>query len=261
VLLLAIDTSTLCGSVAVVRGAAAPDAPAVTVLGRAAAAVTTHSEMLLGLVAEALRQAGVAPGALEAVGCGAGPGSFTGLRIGLSTAKGLCLATGAPLVMASSLRALALQAAPQAAGAIVIAVLDAKKGEVYGGFYRGPAAAPTSAEVALPPAAFARHAAGLAAGVPVWFCGDRGGAGAADLQREVLQGRWATAGPGPGTPGAVEVARLCLERLATDGPADLASAVPTYLRPSEAELKRGGPGTEATLDRPGSRPLGWKGRP
>jgi len=240
VLLLALDTATLHGSVAVLRGEAGPDAPAVTVLGRAEAIVTTHSDMLLGLVAEALRQASLAPSALEAIVCGAGPGSFTGLRIGLCTAKGLCLATGAPLVMASSLRALALKAAPQAAGALMVALLDAKKGEVYGGFYRGPAAGPTSPEVAMPPAAFARHAAAVAAGAPVCCCGDRGGAGAVDLEREVPQGRWAGAGPVPDTPGALEVARLGLERLAIHGPDDLASAVPTYLRPSEAELRRGG---------------------
>jgi tRNA threonylcarbamoyladenosine biosynthesis protein TsaB len=233
--LLALDTSTLTASVAVVRGAPGPAAPAVQVLAARAAIVTTHSEMLLGLVEGTLAEAGLAPDALDAVACGAGPGSFTGLRIGLCTAKGLCFALGRPLVLASSLRALALAAAPAAGGRLIVAVLDAKKGEVYGGCYRGPAAAPVVAEVALGPAAFAAHAAAVAAGEPVVLCGD-GAATYAELLAAALPGA-APAGPVV-TPGAVAVARLGLERLFTEGPTELASAAPTYLRPSAAELKR-----------------------
>src|SRR5512146_325786 len=164
--LLVVETATLTASVAVVQGEPGSPGPP-RVLGRAAATVTTHSETLLRLCAAALEQAGLEPAAVDAVGCGAGPGSFTGLRIGLCTAKGLCFATGRPLVMASSLRALALAAAPAAAGALVGAVLDAKKGEVYCGFYRGPEAEPVTDEVALPPAAFAAHAAAVARGAPL----------------------------------------------------------------------------------------------
>jgi tRNA threonylcarbamoyladenosine biosynthesis protein TsaB len=233
--LLAIDTATLRESVAVVRGAPGPAAPAVEVLARREALVTTHSEMLLGLIADAVRDAGLAVGALGAVACGAGPGSFTGLRIGLTTAKGLCFATGRPLVLASSLRALALRAAPAAPDRLVVAVLDAKKGEVYGGFYRGAAALPVAPEVAMAPAAFARHAAEVAAGAPVLLCGDGAATYAAELAA-ALPGA-ASAGPGVATPGAVEVARLGLARLAAEGPADLATAAPAYIRPSEAELK------------------------
>ncbi|MBI5478775.1 MAG: tRNA (adenosine(37)-N6)-threonylcarbamoyltransferase complex dimerization subunit type 1 TsaB [Deltaproteobacteria bacterium] len=243
--LLVIDTATLQASVAVVAGAPTGPVPPVRVLGRAAAAVTTHSETLLSLVAEALRQAGLGPAAVDAVGCGAGPGSFTGLRIGLCTAKGLCYATGRPLVMASSLRALALGVAPGAiraprgaatdtAGALVGAVLDAKKGEVYCGFFRGAVAEPVAAEVAIPPAAFAAHAAAVAAGAPLVLCGS----GVRAYPAEVAAAAGARLLEGSLGPDAVEVGRLCLERLGTRGPVDLATAAPTYMRPSEAEVQR-----------------------
>lgn len=232
--LLVIDTATLQASVAVVAGPPTGPAPAVRVLGRAAATVTTHSEALLTLVAEALRQAGLAPAAVDAFGCGAGPGSFTGLRIGLCTAKGLCFATGRPLLLASSLQALALQAAPTAAGALVGAVLDAKKGEVYCGFYRGAAAEPVTDEVAIPPAAFAAHAAAVAAGAPLVLCGS----GVRAYPDEVAATPGARSLAEPLGPDAVEVGRLCLARLGATGPVDLATAVPTYVRPSEAEVVR-----------------------
>lgn len=98
--LLALDTSTaLCG-VAVWD----------TVSGSAAARreqVTTHSERLLQLISECLAELGLRPAELDGVACGAGPGSFTGLRIGAATAKGLCFALARPLRMVSSLEVMA----------------------------------------------------------------------------------------------------------------------------------------------------------
>jgi tRNA threonylcarbamoyladenosine biosynthesis protein TsaB len=80
-LLLALDTSTLQATAALLRGE--------EVLGEVERRVTTHSERLLVAIDELLRAAGVAVGDLEAIACGRGPGSFTGLRIGMATAKGL----------------------------------------------------------------------------------------------------------------------------------------------------------------------------
>lgn len=98
--LLALDTSTaLCG-VAVWD----------TVSGSAAARreqVTTHSERLLQLIEGCLAELGLRPADLDGVACGAGPGSFTGLRIGAATAKGLCFALSRPLRMVSSLEVMA----------------------------------------------------------------------------------------------------------------------------------------------------------
>ena len=75
----------------------------------------------------------IAPAELAGIACGGGPGSFTGLRVGLSTVKGLALPTGVPLYVVSSLQALALDILAARDGAAVTAVpcLDAGKGEVY----------------------------------------------------------------------------------------------------------------------------------
>ena len=81
-----------------------------------------------------------APRDLDAVAIGAGPGSFTGLRIGMATAKGIAFAAECPLWAVSSLAALA-HAAGRDPDAIVVAVLDARRGEVYAGAYRATAIA------------------------------------------------------------------------------------------------------------------------
>lgn len=87
-----------------------------------------HTGALLALAEEALVAAGVARGDLERIGVGVGPGGFTGLRIGIATARGLAQGLGVPLVGVSSLRALAEGAAP---GGPVLAVLDARRGEAF----------------------------------------------------------------------------------------------------------------------------------
>lgn len=119
--ILAIDTSTLTAGVALLDGEQVTERRE---------RVTIHSERLLPMIDEVMR--GVAPKELDAVACAAGPGSFTGLRIGLATAKGLCFASGKPLVLVSSLAALAARA-PE--GSKVCATIDAYKGEVYAGIF------------------------------------------------------------------------------------------------------------------------------
>jgi tRNA threonylcarbamoyl adenosine modification protein YeaZ len=98
--ILAIDTSTLTASAAVVTLAGAP----LAVIG---GDPDVRTERVLELCEQALAQAGVARTALTAIAVGAGPGSFTSLRIGLATGKGLAYALGVPLWLASSLAALA----------------------------------------------------------------------------------------------------------------------------------------------------------
>jgi tRNA threonylcarbamoyladenosine biosynthesis protein TsaB len=94
----------------------------------------THSRHLLRLIDMVLQAAGVDIAAIDAWAVGRGPGSFTGLRIGLSTVKGLAMATGKPVVAVSSLRALAYGAI--GAPAWVCPMLDARKTEVYWALYR-----------------------------------------------------------------------------------------------------------------------------
>ncbi|UGS37411.1 tRNA (adenosine(37)-N6)-threonylcarbamoyltransferase complex dimerization subunit type 1 TsaB [Capillimicrobium parvum] len=91
-----------------------------------------HAQQLLPLARAALAHAGLGFGDVGRIAVGLGPGSFTGLRIGLATARALSLGSGAELAGVSTLEALALPAArEQPAGATVAAVLDARRGEVF----------------------------------------------------------------------------------------------------------------------------------
>jgi tRNA threonylcarbamoyladenosine biosynthesis protein TsaB len=124
--LLCLDTSTSTARVAIVDGEGAA-------VARAEATAERHSAHVLKLCDEVLRAAGLRPDGLDGIAVGGGPGSFTGLRVGLSVAKGLALATGKPLLLISSLQALALDIALHAASsaAVVVPCIDAGKGEVY----------------------------------------------------------------------------------------------------------------------------------
>ena len=94
-----------------------------------------HASRLLVLVEQALAQAGVEWGDVDRIAVGVGPGGFTGLRIGIAPARALAQARGLPLVPVGSLEALA--AGAEATG-VVAAVLDARRGEVFGGAWSGP---------------------------------------------------------------------------------------------------------------------------
>ncbi len=94
----------------------------------------THSRHLLAMIHQVLSDVRLSVSDLDGFGVVRGPGSFTGLRIGISTVKGLCAATGKPLAGVSSLDALAFPFAFYEG--TVCALLDARKGEVYGESYR-----------------------------------------------------------------------------------------------------------------------------
>ncbi|HWQ85474.1 tRNA (adenosine(37)-N6)-threonylcarbamoyltransferase complex dimerization subunit type 1 TsaB [Brevundimonas sp.] len=101
-----------------------------------------HSERLAGFARDAMAQAGLAFGAIDRIGVTVGPGSFTGLRVGLAFAQGLGAALGRPVVGLSSLDALAASAPSGPAAALI----DARRGQVYARFWRdgvprGPAEA------------------------------------------------------------------------------------------------------------------------
>jgi tRNA threonylcarbamoyladenosine biosynthesis protein TsaB len=146
---LALDTSTPVASVAL----SVDDE-----VYERAEQVTTFSERLMAMIDELFTEAGVRPSSLNAVVCGAGPGSFTGLRMGLSTAKGLCLGTGCRLLLISSLEALAAQVP----GGTVLAAVDAFRGEIYAALYRDGVEVkePFSALPAVLHATTATHAIG-----------------------------------------------------------------------------------------------------
>ncbi len=132
-----------------------------------------HTTRLLELIVEVLGDSGVGFADLDRIAVGIGPGTFTGLRIGVSTARALAAARGLPLVGVSTLRSLAHRASGAAAGRdrAVLAVLDARRSEVFAagwlpGDVADPAARPLLAPAALAPEALA---AASPAPAPGWL--------------------------------------------------------------------------------------------
>lgn len=93
----------------------------------------SHAEKLHVYIDEILKEAKITSNQLEAIAVSKGPGSYTGLRIGVSTAKGLCFALDKPLISVSTLKALALQV--QAKSGVIVPMLDARRLEVYSAIY------------------------------------------------------------------------------------------------------------------------------
>lgn len=94
----------------------------------------THSETLLPMVGSVLRKAGIGLSDLECVAVSSGPGSFTGLRIGISCVKGLCDGAGVPCVGVSTLEAIAYNFV-QIDG-VICACMDARRNQVYNALFR-----------------------------------------------------------------------------------------------------------------------------
>jgi tRNA threonylcarbamoyladenosine biosynthesis protein TsaB len=139
---LGIETSTSQASVALLESGK-------VVLERAHARPKQSAERLLPLIAELLSEAGWARTSLERIGVSVGPGSFTGLRVGIACAQGLSLGLGVPLVGVTSLRAMA-RAVPDSVPGVRCAVLDARRSEVFVGAYEaGPRAAEALQPLAL----------------------------------------------------------------------------------------------------------------
>ncbi len=94
----------------------------------------THSQTLLPMIAQILEAVGVTPAELDAIAVSKGPGSFTGLRIGAATAKGLGQAIGCPLISVPTLEAMAMQA--YGYPGVIVPMMDARRNQVYTGIYR-----------------------------------------------------------------------------------------------------------------------------
>jgi tRNA threonylcarbamoyladenosine biosynthesis protein TsaB len=232
--LLAIDTADRTAGVAILAGGQ-------VVAEYVETSAYRHSERLFALIDEALRSAGLARSDLNAVAVTTGPGSFTGLRVGLATAKGLAFALGLPLVAVSTLEALARGAMPFPG--LLLPMLDARKRQVYAGAFRGRDGYPL-----LPPAAWfpAKLAAELAPTThPILALGSGLGpyrALFADALGERLLCAPETRWPVP----PAQVALLAGEALARGEGRNPAAVSPVYLRKSEAEEARGTKGVPQT---------------
>lgn len=218
--LLAVETSTLAGGVALLEGE--------RVIGEYLLDVrVTHSERLMPAIDRLLTDAGWTATALDGLAVAVGPGSFTGLRIGLSAVKGLAWALGIAVAAVPTLDAMA--ASMPFAALPVCPVLDARKGEVYCSLYRWDGAAMRREWDYL---ALAREALAARLSEPTVLVGD--GAEAVASRHVRL------APPHRRMPSAAAVGVLGLTRFRAGEVVSATELAPIYLRPSAAELKRHG---------------------
>lgn len=222
--ILAADTSTAANTVAVCR-----DGQIVAEI--VAQSPRLHAERLIGAVDWVLNEAQLDIHAINLLAVAIGPGSFTGLRIGASTWKGLALAAEKPLVAVPTLDALALLAEPHEG--TVVAAIDARMGEVYGAVYRftGGRRERLREDAVLPMAALLDGLIG-----PVYCVGDgftvyRAAAEAASCSPIFAPAHL-------NVPRASAVAAEALALLAAGVPSDGGLVSPVYLRASQAEVNR-----------------------
>jgi tRNA threonylcarbamoyladenosine biosynthesis protein TsaB len=126
-LIVNLETATTNCSVTVAR-----DGKTVSVREHNSASYS-HSEQLHNFIKEALEEASLSFSDLDAIAVSKGPGSYTGLRIGVSAAKGLCFALDLPLISTPTLYCMALQ--KKVVSGIIIPLLDARRMEVYAGVF------------------------------------------------------------------------------------------------------------------------------
>ena len=223
--ILAIETATLAGSAALLDGD--------RVIGQSLLDIAlTHSERLMAMVDHLLRDCGWDVARLEALAVSVGPGSFTGLRVGIATAKGLALARGLPVAPVPTLDALASNL--PFADSPVCPLLDARKGEVYLSLYRwnGDRMDRQWEYLALSPRAAAERLA-----PPVIVIGD--GVPACRPFLAHLGAGLRVAPPTHTAPSAAVVGWLGGRMLESGRAVGAEALEPLYLRPSAAELRAG----------------------
>jgi tRNA threonylcarbamoyladenosine biosynthesis protein TsaB len=221
--LLGVESATLSGGVALLDGD--------RLLGEITLNIAiTHSERLMLAVDRLLADCGLAPADLDGLAVSVGPGSFTGLRVGIATVKALAMALDLPVAAVPTLDALASRL--PFADAPVCPILDARKGEVYLSLYRwrDGGMAREWDYLALPP-----ELAAARLDTPVILQGDGIEACRPWLDRLGAEARVASAAQR--MPSAASVAVLGRAALSAGEGVGADSLAPLYLRPSEAELK------------------------
>ena len=195
-----------------------------------------HTAALLSLTLAAMDAAGAGWDDLDLIAVGIGPGTFTGLRIGVATARALAHARDVPLVGVSTLRSLAARALETAATEhrSPVAVLDARRGEAFVAAWPDPSVtAPSSAPPVIAPAALAPEALAqrLRGGAGAWLAVGDG----AVRFRSVLEGSGAVVPEDGATLHRVSALEHC--RLASGmDPQNPDDVLPEYLRLPDAEL-------------------------
>lgn len=223
-IILAADTSTSTNTVAVCS-------ETVLLAESTVEAGRRHSERLIETVRWVLSEAGLELKAVTALAVAIGPGSFTGLRVGVATFKGLAAGLGLPLVGVPTLDA--MQRNLLITDGVVCPVLDARMREVFAAAYRREdgACAKILPDQVCSIEAFIEQLPG-----PAWFLG-----AGATLYRErivALMPDAQFAPPMHNVPRAAAVAEEAMRRLQDGDAAEAARVAPVYLRKSQAELNR-----------------------
>jgi len=224
VLILAVDTTTPGGSVALLENGALLGEVNVESAATHSARLFRSIDFLAGAVGRDIR-------VVDGYAVAAGPGSFTGIRIGLGAVKSLAFASGRPVAPVSTLLALAEKLAADGAAPLVCPLLDAKKGEIYAALFE---ARPDGLVEVLPQGAYDPGAffARLPAGAAIAFAGSGLAAYGGELEARV--GSLARF-PRRSSFIAAEVGRLGAALLAAGRGLDAASLEPLYFRRSQAE--------------------------
>lgn len=196
---------------------------------------SNHAETLLPLIQAIFDSTGVSLQNIDGFALTIGPGSFTGLRIGLSTVKGLAYGWQIPVVGVSTLLAQASRVIDKKG--VICALLDARKNEVYAALFRraGDIVSRVTEDAVASLANVIEMVRSVQMGAPCWFIGD-----GAEKYKDLLQGL-------PGEPlldeanyptMAATVARLSEDRFRSNKIEDLGTLTPIYLRQAEAEFRR-----------------------
>ena len=235
-IVLGFDTATAATSVALDLGDDAPIGEARD--DPAPGKHPGHATRLLAMAHELLSGTGLGWGAVERIAVGLGPGTFTGLRVGVASARGLALSISCELIGVSSLRALAAPALATAdAEDAVLAVIDARRGEVFAAAYARDERAAEALEL-VPPRAYAPE---QLAALPSRVAPSRRWLAVGDgalRYREYLQAP-AVSVPDEGAAlHRVRAAAIC-ELARAMAPAAPATVVPDYCRRPDAEIALG----------------------
>jgi tRNA threonylcarbamoyladenosine biosynthesis protein TsaB len=227
---LAIDTSTHRAEIALLAGE-------TCVAREQSYEQAKHAEALFAMIDRAFAAAGWSRSDLDLVVPCLGPGSFTGVRVGLATSKGIALALDRPIVGVCGLDAMASAAWRRAPARgvdadVVVALIDARKGEVFWKAYGRegePLGGPGHAAAPLLPDLFATlPAKKLVVGEIAGEIASSAGLTPASVYRS----------PETDLPDGVELARMGVRTFETRGPDDLASIEPIYVRPPDITLPK-----------------------
>ena len=213
--ILALDTAlTACSAAVLMDGRLAAERYAEVGKGQA--------ELLMGQIDQVLAEAVVSPSGLARIGVTIGPGSFSGVRIGLSVARGISLVTGAPVAGITTLAALAADS-PPGSGRATVAAIDARRGEIYVQVFGPDGMALDQPSAMTPPAAAAALPSGplILVGSGAALLVEAAARGNLDAQEKII---W---------PRASAVARLAANAKVSGSPPD-----PLYLRAPDAKAPK-----------------------